>query len=318
MPYGIIEYNDDGHLKCELCGNFFNRLSNHLRYTHRMTSGDYKATFGLNIKQALWSKADSLKQREKTLSHYDQCIKKNLIDSPGRNSFKKGHPGRTKDKVREQTRIMLYNRITSIDKERIRELCRELGKSGLGNAKRRELRDLRLHHNGRTIKFDEELSKALPQLIGWSKKKYGQHYDEDITSNVILKALEWGKFDFRRGKMITWLVGMAIHFYKQKFSPKRHRTVSIEDLTPESDVENVAYQIEFDIYDEGEDRIIECMKKLTQREQEVLEYIIEGKKVREIAAIYGIKPESVKSFLWRARVNLKYELTKLNVPILNN
>jgi len=136
MPYGIIEYNDDGQLKCELCGKFFNRLSNHLRYTHRMTSSDYKATFGLNKGQSLWCKVDSLKQREIALSMYDKCIKQNLIENPGRKPFKKGHIGRPKYMLREQALIALRIQITSVDKERIRELCRELGKSGLGLAKR--------------------------------------------------------------------------------------------------------------------------------------------------------------------------------------
>jgi len=318
MPYGIIEYNDDGQLKCELCGKFFNRLSNHLRYTHRMTSSDYKATFGLNKGQSLWCKVDSLKQREIALSMYDKCIKQNLIENPGRKPFKKGHIGRPKYMLREQALIALRIQITSVDKERIRELCRELGKSGLGLAKRRELRDLKLNHNGRTIKFDEELSKALPVLIGWSKKRYGAQYDEDITSDVVLKALEWGKFDFRRGKMITWLVGMTINLYKQKFKKiqtNHRRLVSLEDI---NDVENAGYELEFDIYDAGEDRVLDCMEKLTPREKQIIELLIEGKKVRHMAEICGIKPQSMKSFLHKTRTKLKNELSKLNVSLLDN
>ena len=316
MSYGVIEYNKDGYLKCEICGEYFNRLSNHLRFFHVITSSEYKESYGLNRKQPLWSKADILAQREHTLANYTVCIGQNLFSKPNPHRFVKGHKGRTKDMVREQTKLMLLDRLSKVDKEKIRELCRELGRSGLGNAKRRELRDLRLYHNGRAIRFDNELSNALPKLIAWSKKKYGYHYDEDIASNTILRALEWGKFDFRRGHMITWLVGMAIHMYLGKNKAKaRNRTISLEDVHTEEDV---SYQLDFDIYNEGEDRVIECIKKLSQREQEVLQMVIDGEKVRDIAIKYGIKPESMKSFLWRARYNLKTELSKISVSINQN
>lgn len=313
MSYGIIEYNKDGHLKCEICGNYFSRLSNHLRFFHVISSSEYKETYGLNRTQALWSKADILAQRKHTLANYAVCVGQNLFSKPNPYRYQIGCKGRTKDMVREQTRLMLLNQLSKIDMEKVRELCRELGRSGLGNTKRRELRDLRIKHNGRTVRFDNELSEALPKLIAWSKKKYGFNYDEDITSNTILRALEWGKFDFRRGHMITWLVGMAIHMYLSKQKAKsRNRIVSIEDVHSEEDV---SYQLNFDIYSEGEDRVVECIKKLSQREQEVLQMVIDGEKVRDIAKKYGIKPESMKSFLWRARYNLKTELSKISVSI---
>jgi RNA polymerase sigma factor (sigma-70 family) len=316
MSYGVIEYNKDGYLKCEICGQYFNRLSNHLRFFHVISSSEYKEIYGLNRKQALWSKSAILAQREYLFANYAVCVGQNLFSKPNPYRYEKGCKGRTKDLVREQTKLMLLNQLSKIDMEKVRELCRELGRSGLGNAKRRELRDLRINHNGRTIRFDNELSDALPQLIGWSKKKYGHNYDEDITSATILRALEWGKFDFRRAKMITWLVGMAIHMYMNKNKIKaRNRTISLEDVHTEEDV---SYQLDFDIYNEGEDRVVECIKKLSQREQEVLQMVIDGEKVRDIANKYGIKPESMKSFLWRARYNLKTELSKISVSINQN
>lgn len=313
MGYGVIEYNQDGLIKCEICGEFFRRLNCHLRHTHFIPASEYKEEYGLNIKQGLWSKDESARQRKLVFDNYEKVVQRNLVEKSEQYHFKKGYKGRTKDLVREQTRIMLYNRITNVDKELIRRFCCELGKSGIGNAKRRELRYLRINHNGRTIKFDNELSDALPKLIAWSKKKYGLTYDNDITSNTILRALEWGKFDFRRGQMITWLVGMAIHMYLSKQKAKsRNRIVSIEDVHSEEDV---TYQLNFDIYNEGEDRVIECIKKLSPKEQEVLLMVIDGVKVREMAIKYKVKPESMKSYLWKARYNLKSELSKINVSI---
>jgi len=317
MSYGVIEYNSDGFLKCELCGNFFNRLSNHLRYTHRMTSGDYKATFGLNNKQGLWSKSDLSKQREYTLSNFDKCVTINLINNPSRAPFKKGHIGRPKSMMREQAVIGLRKNLLCVDKKLTRDICRNLGKSGLGNKKRRELRDLRLHHNGRAIKFDEELSNALPALIGWCKMKYGAQYDEEITSNVVVRALEWGKFDFSRGKMITWLIGMAILMYKQKYQKEKKRyyqKISIEDVADELS----ATQPTLEISNMGEDRVFECMKRLTPREKSVIDLLIEGKKVRHIAEILGVTKGSMKSYLCKIRFKLRNEMNEKYPTMLDN
>ena len=137
MPYGIIEYDQDGHPKCELCGKHFKRVLSHVRQKHEMNEKDYKRQFGFDLKKGICSKESSELSRERTLSNYDKCIARNLMIKGAQTRFKAGDKGRTKDKVSEQTRLRLKGRLKApFMVDAMRENGKLLGNSGLGNKKR--------------------------------------------------------------------------------------------------------------------------------------------------------------------------------------
>lgn len=137
MSYGIIEYNVDGKPKCEICGEYFNRVLGHVRQKHHMSERDYKIQFGFDLKKGICSKESSDRTRIKTLQNYDKCIKINLEIKGSKSRFKKGDKGRTKDKVSAQTKIMLKNRLKEPDMVKaMKKSGDKVGKSGLGNLKR--------------------------------------------------------------------------------------------------------------------------------------------------------------------------------------
>jgi hypothetical protein len=137
MAYGILEYNEEGKPKCEICGKFFNRVISHVRQKHFLNEKEYKKQFGFDLKRGICSKESSEKSRIKTLDNYEKCINQNLKIKGFKNRFKLGDKGRTKDKVSEQTRIRLKERLKDskmIESMRLSGI--KLGKSGLGNLKR--------------------------------------------------------------------------------------------------------------------------------------------------------------------------------------
>ena len=137
MAYGILEYNEEGKPKCEICGKFFNRVISHVRQKHFLNEREYKKQFGFDLKKGICSKESSEKSRIKTLDNYEKCINQNLKIKGFKNRFKIGDKGRTKDKVSEQTRIRLKERLKDskmIESMRLSGI--KLGKSGLGNLKR--------------------------------------------------------------------------------------------------------------------------------------------------------------------------------------
>jgi hypothetical protein len=137
MAYGILEYNEEGKPKCEICGKFFNRVISHVRQKHFLNEKEYKKQFGFDLKRGICSKESSEKSRIKTLDNYEKCINQNLKIKGLKNRFKLGDKGRTKDKVSEQTRIRLKERLKDskmIESMRLSGI--KLGKSGLGNLKR--------------------------------------------------------------------------------------------------------------------------------------------------------------------------------------
>lgn len=105
--YGIIEYNEHGNPKCEICGAYPIRIGTHVRWHHHMTAFEYKKEYGLSIHKGICSKESSLKSRIKALQF------KNIESDKARSRavrFKKGHPGRTKDKLSEQERLIIISR----------------------------------------------------------------------------------------------------------------------------------------------------------------------------------------------------------------
>ena len=132
--YGIVEYDSLGKPICELCGLSFHRLLSHVRQKHDMNERDYKLKFGLDLHKGICSEFSSQKTKMSTLLNYETCIKQNLIKLGEKSRFNKNHTGRTKDKVSEQTKIMLRNRLKeSYMVEVMKESGKLLGLSGIGN-----------------------------------------------------------------------------------------------------------------------------------------------------------------------------------------
>lgn len=139
MAYGVIEYNEDGEPMCEICGSHFKRVIAHARQKHHISEKEYKLQFGFNLRKGICSKESSEKSRERVFENYEQCIGKNLELLGQKSRFKVGSEGRTKEKVSEQTRLMLVDRAkNNLTAETRKKIGKELGISGLGNKKRWE------------------------------------------------------------------------------------------------------------------------------------------------------------------------------------
>ena len=137
MSYGKIEYNNEGQPKCEICGEYFNRVIPHARQKHEINEKEYKTRFGFDLKKGICSKESAEKTRLKTLSNYEKCIQRNLVIKGSDTRFNDGDKGRTKEKESEQTKIRLKERLKEpymIDAMKI--AGQKVGKSGLGNKKR--------------------------------------------------------------------------------------------------------------------------------------------------------------------------------------
>jgi len=137
MSYGIIEYNEEGQPKCEICNKYFNRVLAHVRQKHHMTEKEYKIQFGFDLKKGICSAESSERSRIKALENYDTVIAVNLTIKGQKSRFKNGDKGRTKEQVSEQTRIMLKERLKTPEMvEKMRQAGKVVGSSGLGNLKR--------------------------------------------------------------------------------------------------------------------------------------------------------------------------------------
>lgn len=136
MAYGIIEYNRDGLPKCEICNKYFARVLRHVCQKHFMTAREYKEKFGFDVKKGILSKESKQKSRDAVIKNYDLCVEKNFSKRE-KYWFKKGHEGRTKNQMSEQTRLMLIERAkNSMSLETRKKRGQEVGLSGLGNKKR--------------------------------------------------------------------------------------------------------------------------------------------------------------------------------------
>lgn len=145
MAYGNIEYDEEGNPKCEICGLHFKRVLTHVRQKHFIDEREYKKEYGFDLYKGICSKESSEKSREKVFENYDKCIEKNLIKKGGESRFKKGHEGRTKDKVSAQTKAMLKERLKEPYMiEAMKKSGHKVGKSGLGNKKRWEYKKIKI------------------------------------------------------------------------------------------------------------------------------------------------------------------------------
>ena len=296
MAYGIIEYDAAGLPKCELCGEYFNRVVSHVRQKHDLTAREYKKQFGFDVSKGICSAESSLLTREKTLSNYDKCISRNII---GHNhKFKKHHKGRTRDQVSEQTRIMLRKRIEGVDQEKVKAHCSLLGLSGIGNKAKRYKR-LRA---GRTEFFDTELVKNRNRLLA--------HFDEEIVSWTIDEALRChANWNPKRCGMHTWLYSIANHL-KLQHEFKKERLTYIEDYS-----RMASYSICSQEPSHDSKLITKCMGELTERQREVIRLLSEGYKVGELAVRYAKTPKAMKAYVWSIRQLFRGKLIENDIMV---
>lgn len=109
--YGIIEYNEEGKIKCEICGKYFARVSSHVRQKHNMSAYEYKKAYGFDTTKGICSEKSRKKSSKKAYENYQKVIAENLISKGSSTRFKKGCKGRTKEQLSEQSIIRLTNQI---------------------------------------------------------------------------------------------------------------------------------------------------------------------------------------------------------------
>jgi hypothetical protein len=134
--YGEVEY-EDGKPVCKVCGRAFHRLMTHVRQKHGLTAREYKESFGLDVGKGLCSEESAEKTSKATLANFDKCVTTNLLKKGEATRYKDGDPGRRKDKLSEQTRKALKERLKHPAMVKaMQDSGRKVGKSGLGNKKR--------------------------------------------------------------------------------------------------------------------------------------------------------------------------------------
>lgn len=135
--YGVIEYDENGLIKCEICGLYFARPTAHARQKHNITAKEYKKQFGLDNKKGVISKYSAQLSRDRVMENYDRVVSENLISGGIKSRFKEGDSGRTKDQVSAQTRARLIARLKEPKMiKAMKKSGHKLGKSGTGNAAR--------------------------------------------------------------------------------------------------------------------------------------------------------------------------------------
>lgn len=111
---GEIKYDDMGRPICHICGRAFDKLLSHVKQRHKISAEEYKEKFGLDNGKGVVSEKTRTVLQQKVMDNYDKVVVENLIKGGSATQFKNGHSGRTKDKVRLQTKIMLSGRIRTI------------------------------------------------------------------------------------------------------------------------------------------------------------------------------------------------------------
>ena len=119
---------------CEICGQYYHRVTTHVRQAHDMDAYTYKKLSGFDTSKSLiseWSK----KKSQRAVAENPKVLENLKLGAKTR--FKVGSSGRTKDMVSPQTRKRLRDRLKQEPMNSVlRESGRRLGKSGLGNLAR--------------------------------------------------------------------------------------------------------------------------------------------------------------------------------------
>lgn len=116
--YGEIKLNEDGKPICHICGKAYNKLLTHVWQIHGLSAREYKKEFGLDVIKGIMSEESTKIASNKAYENYDLVVKKNLIENGMKTRFIKGHKGRTKNMVSEQTLKALRKRLKIINTQR--------------------------------------------------------------------------------------------------------------------------------------------------------------------------------------------------------
>jgi hypothetical protein len=105
MPYGKPDYDPitDAH-RCEECGKWYRGLVRHITRRHGMTSRDYKAKWGINMKESLMG--EELRGRLSKAA-FRTGVYKNVAEGGKTYWFKKGESTFQKYRRSEQTKKRL-------------------------------------------------------------------------------------------------------------------------------------------------------------------------------------------------------------------
>ncbi len=89
-PYGEVIFNDKEEAQCHICGLFYTKLGNHIKFKHHMDINEYKDTYGIYRTHSLCGETYKSKMRKYTKKYYRRVVKKNLIKHGKRTRYKKG------------------------------------------------------------------------------------------------------------------------------------------------------------------------------------------------------------------------------------
>lgn len=107
-PHGIIERDKDGKPICHICGRSFTRLGSHVRGSHKLTIGEYKARFGLCSNAKTTEGSYSKRMSDFAYAHKmpEQLIKTGAGTrvKEGENKLRKGKEVRLQERLDKRNR----------------------------------------------------------------------------------------------------------------------------------------------------------------------------------------------------------------------
>jgi len=120
----VIEDFDNGKLQCNICGEWFEQMAQHLNHKHNIKSPEYKKQFGLLLSTALKSKKMRLNQSE-VMQKMRKGNKKNRMRFEKNNLF----AGNRKGTIRAVEGKNKYGVCDLQIMQKVLELREELGKT---------------------------------------------------------------------------------------------------------------------------------------------------------------------------------------------
>lgn len=111
LEKGKVHYDDRGYPRCHVCGKSFKKVLTHVWQKHGMSADEYKEHYGLDAGKGIICDDTRAKLRAAVSRNYDKVVVENLLNKNEATQFKPGSGGRTRDKVRLQTKLVLVNNI---------------------------------------------------------------------------------------------------------------------------------------------------------------------------------------------------------------
>ena len=171
-----------------------------------------------------------------------------------------------------------------------------------------------VHERGDVVMWREALVHCIPQIYGFFVRR-GLHPElaEELTQKTIFDAVRGERtFDWRRGKIESWLMGiahnnLALEMRQRRIRPKLDGDISryLEKIDSEPLPDEILER------EETAELVRRSMDKLDEKERMVLTAkYIEDVSVRSIAERMDITEKAVHSLLYRARNSLRDKLIK--------